>query len=120
MNPVKLTLGIAVLSSLVLSGPATRAEQKKEREVLVTTVENLGRPYRIIEGYPAIVHQKIERFAVKADPSERAIVFALEKLRTIGQHHGADAVVGTRIGFSPRGSHDDGEVLAYGTLVRFE
>jgi len=109
----RIALALAVLCSLFIAVPVSAG-------VTIITGEDLGRPYQIIESYPAVIYQQFADFSIKGDPLQNAVVKGLKKLRIVAEQHGADAVIGTRIEFANRTSKDEGRVLLYGTLVKFK
>ena len=115
MHRTHARLAAALTIAFALSLPAAAGA-----EVQILTSEDPGRPFTVIESYPAIVYQQFQDFSLKGDPLQNAVVEGLKKMRVVAERHDADAVIGTRIEFANRTSKDEGRVLVYGTLVRFD
>lgn len=85
-------------------------------EYLVSTIENIGRPYDVIGGH--CEYSEAAGFSFKGDPIQGAITKAFTNMRAYAQQVGADALVGYDIDFANRTEKDEGRVLLCGTLVK--
>lgn len=87
-------------------------------DLLTSTTEDIGRPYKVIDG--ACVYSQAKGFSFKGDPIEGSIAKAFEKMEVIAKKAGADALVGFDIDFANRTQKDEGRVVLCGTLVKFD
>ena len=86
-------------------------------DLLTYTIENIGRPYNVLEG--TCVYQEARGFSFKTDPIESAIQGAFGQMEARAQELGADALIGFDIDFANRTQKDEGRVVLCGTLVKF-
>ena len=102
-----------IISTLltIVSGTASAA-------LTTYTIEDIGRPYTVLEGL--CVYQEAKGFSFKVDPIEGAIKAAFTQMETRAGEIGADALVGFDIDFANRTQKDEGRVVLCGTLVKYE
>ncbi len=83
---------------------------------LTTTIENIGRPYDVLDG--ACVHQLFAELTFRGDPMANAITQAFRQMEQRGRAIQADALVGFTASSTTVLSDKKG-VLLCGTLVKF-
>lgn len=86
--------------------------------ILATTTEDIGRPYKVIEG--TCIYSQARGMSFSSDPIEGAINKAFEKMEIKARNVGADALVEFDIDFANRTQKDEGRVVLCGTLVKFK
>lgn len=96
--------------ALVLSLAAHAAD------VIVVTVEDIGKPVEIIDG--TCVYSEAKGFSFKKDPIEGAMEVAYTLMVERAMEAGADAVIGVDVDFANRTQKDEGRVIMCGTMVR--
>jgi hypothetical protein len=99
------------LMLVLVAGPASAG-------ILAVTIENIGRPYEVIEG--KCIYQEAAGFSFKDDPIDSAVKNAFVKMEKIALTLGADAFVGFDIDFANRSQKDEGRVVLCGTFVKFK
>ncbi len=88
-------------------------------DFLTTTIEDIGRPYEVIDGI--CMHQVFPRHSAFKDPLAVALQKAFEKIEQAAKEAGADALIGFDVDFSyetMKGNKP--RVLVCGTLVKFK
>lgn len=114
---MKSTTATLLFLTVLLVVPATSSYSENSR-FLTTTIENIGRPYTVIDGI--CVYQEFPSFSVSGDPLEAAVRGAFKKVEAAGKKFGADALVGFDMDFASRPMKgEEGRVLLCGTLVKF-
>ena len=97
---------------LVMSG-AVLAE-----EVAVVTTETVpGKTCSLVYHLPAVAQQDVASVSFK-DPTQEAVVKALQDLTQIAARLNANAVLAITVDFTPRTERDTGKVVLTGTLAK--
>ena len=97
---------------LVMSG-AVLAE-----EVAVVTTETVpGKTCSLVYHLPAVAQQDVASVSFK-DPTQEAVVKALQDLAQIAARLNANAVLAITVDFTPRTERDTGKVVLTGTLAK--
>ena len=97
---------------LVMSG-AVLAE-----EVAVVTTETVpGKTCSLVYHLPAVAQQDVASVSFK-DPTQEAVVRALQDLTQIAARLNANAVLAITVDFTPRTERDTGKVVLTGTLAK--
>ena len=97
---------------LVMSG-AVLAE-----EVAVVTTEAIpGKTCSLVYHLPAVAQQDVASVSFK-DPTQEAVVRALQDLTQIAGRFNANAVLAITVDFTPRTERDTGKVVLTGTLAK--
>ncbi len=104
-----MVIGAALL---VVSG-AVLAE-----EVAVVTTETVpGKTCSLVYHLPAVAQQDVASVSFK-DPTQEAVVKALQDLTQIAARLNANAVLAITVDFTPRTERDTGKVVLTGTLAK--
>ena len=104
-----MVIGAALL---VVSG-AVLAE-----EVAVVTTETVpGKTCSLVYHLPAVAQQDVAAVSFK-DPTQEAVVKALQDLTQIAARLNANAVLAITVDFTPRTERDTGKVVLTGTLAK--
>lgn len=104
-----IAIGAAVLA---ISG-AVMAE-----EVSVVTTETVpGKTCSLAYHLPAVAQQDVASVSFK-DPTQEAVLKALQDLTQIAARLNANAVLALTVDFTPRTERDTGKVVLTGTLAK--
>ena len=103
---------IAIGAALLAMSGAVLAE-----EVTVVTTETVpGKTCSLVYNLPAVAQQDVESVSFK-DPTQEAVVRALQDLTQIATRLNANAVLAITVAFTPRTERDTDKVVLTGTLA---
>ena len=104
---------IAIGAALLVVTGAAIAE-----EVAVVTTETVpGKTCSLVYHLPAVAQQDVASVSFK-DPTQEAVVKALQDLTQIAARLNANAVLALTVDFTPRTERDTGKVVLTGTLAK--
>jgi uncharacterized protein YbjQ (UPF0145 family) len=104
---------VAIGAAVLLMAGAAMAE-----EVAVVTTETVpGKTCSLVYHLPAVAQQDIAAVSFK-DPTQEAVVKALQDLTQIAARLNANAVLAITVAFTPRTERDTGKVVLTGTLAK--
>ena len=104
---------IAIGTALLVMSGAVLAE-----EVAVVTTETVpGKTCSLVYHLPAVAQQDAASVSFK-DPTQEAVVRALQDLTQIAARLNANAVLAITVDFTPRTERDTGKVVLTGTLAK--
>jgi uncharacterized protein YbjQ (UPF0145 family) len=87
-------------------------------EVAVVTTETVpGKTCALVYHLPAVAQQDVASVSFK-DPTQEAVVKALQDLTQIAARLNANAVLALTVDFTPRTERDTGKVVLTGTLAK--
>ena len=100
-------------AALLVASGAVLAE-----EVAVVTTETVpGKTCSLVYHLPAVAQQDVASVSFK-DPTQEAVVRALQDLTQIAARLNANAVLALTVDFTPRTERDTGKVVLTGTLAK--
>jgi len=100
-------------AALLVASGAVLAE-----EVAVVTTETVpGKTCSLVYHLPAVAQQDVASVSFK-DPTQEAVVKALQDLTQIAARLNANAVLAITVDFTPRTERDTGKVVLTGTLAK--
>jgi uncharacterized protein YbjQ (UPF0145 family) len=104
---------MAIGAALLVVSGAVLAE-----EVAVVTTETVpGKTCSLVYHLPAVAQQDVASVSFK-DPTQEAVVKALQDLTQIAARLSANAVLAITVDFTPRTERDTGKVVLTGTLAK--
>lgn len=104
---------MAIGAALLVMSGAVLAE-----EVAVVTTETIpGKTCSLVYHLPAVAQQDVASVSFK-DPTQEAVVRALQDLTQIAARLNANAVLAITVDFTPRTERDTGKVVLTGTLAK--
>lgn len=103
-----ITIGAALL--------ATSGAVMAEDVAVVTTDTVPGKTCTLVYHLPAVAQQDVAAVSFK-DPTQEAVVRALQDLTQIATRLKANAVLALTVDFTPRTERDTGKVVLTGTLA---
>ena len=104
---------IAIGAAFLVTSGAVMAE-----EVAVVTTETVpGKTCSLVYHLPAVAQQDVASVSFK-DPTQEAVVRALQDLTQIAARLNANAVLAITVDFTPRTERDTGKVVLTGTLAK--
>lgn len=104
---------IAIGTALLVISGAAMAE-----EVAIVTTETVpGKTCTLVYHMPAVAQQDVAAVSFK-DPTQEAVVKALQDMAQIAARLNANAVLALTVDFTPRTERDTGKVVLTGTLAK--
>lgn len=104
-----IAIGAAILA---MSGAAVA-----EEVAIVTTDAVPGKTCALVYHPPAVAQQDVAVVSVK-DPTQEAVIKALQDMTQIAARLKANAVLALTVDFTPRTEKDTGKVVLTGTLAK--
>jgi len=115
---VGVTVTLAAPQATAAPPPRPPPPSTPAATFLMTTTENIGRPYSTIDGSCVVSTYSL---GLKNDQFTKAINTAQDEIAVRGKALGADAYVGMNFTWdSPRSFGEIGHVLLCGTYVKFK
>jgi uncharacterized protein YbjQ (UPF0145 family) len=88
-----------------------------EEVAIVTTDTVPGKTCTLVYHMPAVAQQDVAAVSFK-DPTQEAVVKALQDMAQIAARLNANAVLALTVDFTPRTERDTGKVVLTGTLAK--
>lgn len=104
-----MTIGVALLT--------ISAAAMAEEVAIVTTDTVPGKTCTLAYHLPAVAQQDVAGVSFK-DPTQEAVLKALQDLAQIAARLNANAVLALTVDFTPRTERDTGKVVLTGTLAK--
>jgi len=114
---ILLTLATAVMCSWALYARAQAARDGESSKDVIITTGDLTKPYEVVD--IIMSYQEFPQMSYRQDPLVSCLNAATADLRNRARKAGASAIVSLKFDFENRTEKDEGRLLAYGTLVRF-
>lgn len=111
----------AVIGALLFVGPAEAKESKESTKHILILSGDLNKPYEIIDG---LYHVKSIQAVFLGQAFSEAVKATVDEAAAAARKYGADAIINTQVSISiypartPSG--EMGQVLVFGTLVKFK